>query len=162
MIAASWKSIRATAPCVYCSSSGRATPLARLPLVPGLVPRVTAAVVDYDAELQVAGQVSQLEDRLTDLVARREVLMGRIRRRLQGGKLEQAALLLDNPEAAAGSCRISAGASFNCVPAARPKTPGHKTRNETKFNALQRLVDQYLVNPPIDRLHDALEQARAG
>ncbi|SFH72105.1 hypothetical protein [Planctomicrobium piriforme] len=53
--------------------------LARVPLIPGLVPRLELEVPDDRARLNVEGEVHLLEGELIDIVATREVLMARIR-----------------------------------------------------------------------------------
>lgn len=57
--------------------------LARLPLVPGLEPQLTAELPDDSIRLRVEGELSILESNLTDTVAQRAVLMARIRKLVQ-------------------------------------------------------------------------------
>lgn len=57
--------------------------LARLPLVPGLEPQVTAELPDDSIRLRVEGELSILESNLTDTVAQRAVLIARIRKLVQ-------------------------------------------------------------------------------
>jgi hypothetical protein len=68
--------------------------LARLPLVPGLEPKALAGVADDDDRLAVEGHITGLQERIVDLVARRAMLVARIRARLDEGKLEEAQELL--------------------------------------------------------------------
>lgn len=78
---------------LYVRNGGRL--LARLPVVAGLEPLVTAAVTDDDPRLMVEGYVKGLQNRVMDLVARRELYVARFRRHLQKKEFEQAQTLLE-------------------------------------------------------------------
>jgi len=69
--------------------------LARLPLVPGLKPQQTAVVINDDQRLRVEGFITGLQEELVDLVTRREILMARVRARIEANKLDNAGELLD-------------------------------------------------------------------
>ena len=69
--------------------------LARLPVVPGQQPALTAKIVDDDNRLATEGYIAALANRALDLVARREILAARIRGRLKEGKVAEAQELLD-------------------------------------------------------------------
>jgi hypothetical protein len=68
--------------------------LARLPLVPGDQPDAVATTAEDDFRLRTEGYVMALQGRVTDLVARREILAARIRKRISEGKLNEADDLL--------------------------------------------------------------------
>jgi hypothetical protein len=68
--------------------------LARLPLVPGDERELVATTIEDDYRLQTEGFLIGLQGRVTDLVARREILAARIRKRLSEGKLDEAEDLL--------------------------------------------------------------------
>lgn len=69
--------------------------IARLPIVPGYLPRVTAEIPSDDKRLEVEAFVKGMENTVMDLVAQREILAARIERRIDQGKLESARKLLD-------------------------------------------------------------------
>ncbi len=69
--------------------------LARLPLVPGQAPELTAKVVDDDGRLRAEGFVLAFQSRVMDLVARRELLAAQFRQRLSAGKLDEAQNVLE-------------------------------------------------------------------
>jgi hypothetical protein len=69
--------------------------LARLPLVPGDEHEVVATTIEDDFRLQTEGFVTALQGRVTDLVARREILAARFRKRLTEAKLGDAEALLE-------------------------------------------------------------------
>lgn len=64
--------------------------LARLPLVPGDQREAVATTIEDDFRLQIEGYVLALQGRVTDLVARREILAARIRKQIKEGKLQEA------------------------------------------------------------------------
>ena len=70
--------------------------LARLPLVPGDEHEVVATTIEDDFRLQTEGFVTALQARVTDLVARREILAARMRKRIKEGKLGEAEVLLQD------------------------------------------------------------------
>jgi hypothetical protein len=70
-------------------------PLARFPVVPGLLPQVTAVVVDDDARLAAEGFVIGLQERLVDAYARREVLLALARRRIDEQDYDAAREILE-------------------------------------------------------------------
>jgi len=78
---------------LYVRNGGRL--LARLPVVPGLEPLVTVQVTDDDPRLFAEGYVKGLQNRIMDLVVRRELYIGRFRRHLQKQEIDQAQKLLE-------------------------------------------------------------------
>jgi hypothetical protein len=68
--------------------------MARLPLLPGLAPVAIAQVPDDQRRLQVEGLITGFQEELVDLIARRQVLMARIRARIKAGKPDEAKALL--------------------------------------------------------------------
>ncbi|NLF71166.1 MAG: hypothetical protein GX575_19215 [Candidatus Anammoximicrobium sp.] len=78
---------------LYVRNGGRL--LARLPVVSGLEPLVTAQVPDDDPRLFAEGYVKGLQNRVMDLVARRELYTARFRRLLQKKEFDQAKTLLE-------------------------------------------------------------------
>jgi hypothetical protein len=77
----------------YVRNGGRL--LARLPIVPGLEAQVTAQVINDDQRLQAEGFVKGLQNRVMDLVARRELYIARFRRHLKQKEFAEAQALLE-------------------------------------------------------------------
>ena len=63
--------------------------LARVPIVPGLVPTMSLSVPDDSPRLRVEGELSLLEGELIDVVGRREVLMARGRQIVKNNKWDE-------------------------------------------------------------------------
>ena len=77
---------------VYVRNGGRL--LARLPIAPGLEPELIAKVGNDDMRLQAEGYVKGVQNRLMDLVARRELYTNRFRNYLKNKEYEKAEELL--------------------------------------------------------------------
>lgn len=69
--------------------------LAKLPMVPGLEPELTAILAPDDARLAVEGFITGMQEDLVDLVARRKVLLAQALNALDSGQLEPAQTALD-------------------------------------------------------------------
>lgn len=78
---------------LYVRNGGRL--LARLPVVAGLDPLLTAEVADDDPRLLAEGYVKGMQNRVMDLVVRRELYAARFRRHLQKQEYDQAKTLLE-------------------------------------------------------------------
>ena len=69
--------------------------LARLPIVPGLYPKVVADLSGDDIRLQAEAYIRGVQNSIVDLVAIRELFKARIRLRLERGEMEKADDLLN-------------------------------------------------------------------
>jgi hypothetical protein len=69
-------------------SDGRS--LAKVPLAPGITPLLEVPVADDPARLRAQARLTEIREELIDLVARRNLLMGRIRYSITAGKIDQA------------------------------------------------------------------------
>jgi hypothetical protein len=70
-------------------------PLARLPVVPGWEPQLTADISNDDRRLGAEGFLVGLQEELVDVVARRKVIALRFKARIIAGKHAEAAALLE-------------------------------------------------------------------
>lgn len=78
---------------LYVKNGGRL--IARLPVVPGLEPVAVSSLPDDTTRLLAEGHIQGLQNSIMDLVAQREVLANRIRKRISTGKIDDAQKLLD-------------------------------------------------------------------
>lgn len=78
---------------VYAKSGDRI--LARLPIAPGLHANVTAVVPDDSFRLEAEGAVAAFQSRLMDLIARRQALAVRIRKKVEQAERAEAERLLE-------------------------------------------------------------------
>ncbi|MCC9604434.1 hypothetical protein LOC68_28065 [Blastopirellula sp. JC732] len=78
---------------LYVRSGGSL--LARLPVVPGLEPELTATVSDNARQIEAEGFVLGWRRKMLDVIARRELLADRIRRRMEEGDVAGAEMWLE-------------------------------------------------------------------
>jgi hypothetical protein len=78
---------------LYIKNGGQL--LARLPIVPGAEAVQVAQVPDDNPRLQAEGYIKGLSGEIMDLVAQRQILAARIRKRVSDGKLDEAEDLMD-------------------------------------------------------------------
>ncbi|MBN2217947.1 MAG: hypothetical protein JW719_11285 [Pirellulales bacterium] len=69
--------------------------LARLPVVPGLVPEMTAEIRNDDQRLEAEGFITAMQLNLIDLVTRQKILIRRARDDIESGDLESAAKVVE-------------------------------------------------------------------
>lgn len=70
--------------------------LARLPLVAGYQAEAFATTIEDDARLEAEGFVQAFQGRIMDLVARREIIASRLRKRIEEKKFDEASKLLED------------------------------------------------------------------
>lgn len=138
--------------------SGQAL-LARLPVVPGLESEMTAAVPDDDQRLEAEGFVHGFQEELVDLVTRREVLLARIRARIDAGKLSEAETLM------AELRQMKSRDEFRRDLEREQKKifsadPVIQRRIDTLFSDTRKLLQQYLDPAPVEQLVRELAQGK--
>ena len=69
--------------------------LARLPIVPGSAPELTALVPDDDLRLEAEGLIVSMQESLVDQVVRRAILVAQARSRIESGKFDDAKVYID-------------------------------------------------------------------
>jgi len=74
--------------------SGKAL-LARLPVVPGLAPEMTAEIRDDDQRLEAEGFIAAMQMNLIELITRRGILSKRVQYYVTAGKVDKAMELID-------------------------------------------------------------------
>ncbi len=133
-------------------------PLARLPIVPGLEPQLTASVANDDQRLEAEGFVTGLREKLVDLVARREVLIAMTEQQLDDGQLDEA------KGSIAQLRELLTGEQFARLLGAQQKKifskdPTVQRRIDALFADTRKQLDEYLDPAPIDRLSGRLRKA---
>lgn len=139
--------------------SGRET-LARLPVVPGLLPELVAEVANDDRRLEVEGLITGLQEEMVDLVTRREVLFARARARIEAGEFGEAEELLRQLRA------LPTSAEFALILSAEQRKlhsedPAAQAKIDAMFQDTQKLVQKYLDKAPIEAIHRELRKARS-
>jgi len=150
-------------------------PLVRLPVVPGLQRELFAAVPNDDQRLAVEGFITGLQERLVDLVTRRQVLLTRAAARIDGaisdqkeGKLAEAAEKLKEAEAMLVALRDLerfAEDLAELLDRERAKPRSVDSRTQRKIDALfddtKAVLQQHLAAESTEEVEASLEEARA-
>ena len=136
-------------------------PLARLLMVPGLEPQLTAEIPDDDARLEAEGFVTGLQEELVDLVARREILMAGVRARIEAGQINRAEKLFDELG------RLPNASQFlESVARERERLASKDPAIQAKIDALLadtcHLIDRHLDSNGIEELERELRTAKGG
>jgi hypothetical protein len=114
---------------------------------------------DDDVHQQAEARLAALREELIDVVARRNILMIRIRQKIEAGQLRQAAELLETLDDLPGR------AQFNQTLAREARLhhsddPQVQRRIDRLFAATQLVLGQFLDTRPINELHDELREAQ--
>jgi hypothetical protein len=129
--------------------------MARLPLLPGLTPVALAQVPDDQRRLQVEGLITGFQEELVDLIARRQVLISRIRARIKAGKPEEAKVLFNELRRLRSHQDISRAL---LVERQRRASDDPRTQRQIDklFDDTQTVINRFLDSRAIDRLEREL------
>lgn len=135
--------------------------LARLPVAPGVLPSVTARLADDDPRLRAEGFILGLQERLVDAVVRRQVMLARLKLRIDQGELDEADKLMDQLR------RLDSQQQFLLAldqrqQKARSDDPSVQRKIERMFSQARELIGQYLDPAEVNRAELELDQARRG
>jgi pentatricopeptide repeat protein len=133
--------------------------LARLPLVGGMNSSLTVEIPDDDQRLEAEGFITGLQESLVDFVARREVLVMRIRSKLQAGDVDEARRLFKE-------MRQFGSAEQFSLPLKRQRQllasgdPQVQAKIARLFDDTQEVVNRFLDPRVIERLERELAEAK--
>jgi hypothetical protein len=133
--------------------------LARLPVVPGLVPEVDIPLPDDDARLAAETQLSALREDLIDVVARRNILMARVRQKIKDKDFEGAEKLLAEINKLPGRSQFNLELT-SAARRMRSNDPQIQRRIDHLFEGTQAALTQYLDTRPISELSAELRAAQ--
>jgi hypothetical protein len=133
--------------------------LARVPVVPGWRPAVTVRILDDAARIRAEGFLSAIQARLMDVVARREILITRVRHLLSAGDLdaaqEQLDQLQDLPNRQRFLQEITQQQQRNT-----PSDPQLAAGVARLFDATKKLLAQFLDPRKINKLQSEYDRAQ--
>lgn len=133
--------------------------LARLPIVPGLQPELTARLADDAPRLAAEAFLLGLQERLIDVVVRRQVLAARIKLRVQEGKFDDAARLMDQLRRLEGQQQF-----LLALDSQQRKQVSHDALVQRKIDRMfadaRKLVGQYLDPREVNQIEIDLDSAR--
>lgn len=135
--------------------------MARLPIMPGLLPVAHAEVPDDDARLAAEGQVTGLQENLVELVANRAVLMVRIRARMRDGKLDEAKQLMEELRKLGRQDELSLLIDMR-KRAAISDDPRMQKKIDRLFEDTREIVNRFLSQADVDKLETDLQKAFRG
>jgi hypothetical protein len=160
------KTITLRAPLMIYYVKNGETLLARLPVVIGLSPVVTAEVPDDSRRLQAEGFLKGLQSEVVDVVAARQVAAARVRMRIEERKFADATQMLEELRAIKNYEDLAE--ELDNIqrqvldPASGAITPVAQIRIEKMFQQTRELLQKYLQNDLIKKVERELAAAEKG
>lgn len=160
------KTITLRAPLMIFYVKNGETLLARLPVVIGLSPVVTAEVPDDSRRLQAEGFLKGLQSEVVDVVASRQVAAARVRMRIEERKFELAKQMLEDLKKIKDYEKMAR--ELDDIqrkvldPASGTITPVAQMRIEKMFQQTRELLQKYLQNDLVKKVEKELDAAIKG
>jgi hypothetical protein len=132
---------------------------AKLPVVPGLEPKLTAFLPNDDLRLEAEGFNSCLEEELFDLVARQKILTMQIKTRIEAKDFEKAAEKLDEFRRLPSAQQFITRITREQEKLATTDTALQKTIS-TLLGNTRKLIDQHLDPHAIEELDREFRDAK--
>jgi hypothetical protein len=133
--------------------------LARVPIVPGFETALDVPLPDDDMRMQAAARLSAMREDLVDVVARRNIIIARVRKELEDKNFQQAQQLLEAldelPSRAQFTQNLEREQRRN-----RTKDPQVQHQIDQLFAGMQTMVGKFLDTQPIADLHEQLRAAQ--
>jgi hypothetical protein len=137
--------------------------LARLPLAPGAESEISVRVVEDDIRFQAQTRLAAMREELVDVIARRSILMARVRQKIEAGDFKLAQELLTSID------QLPGYSYFNQVLTRerrlhRGADAKVQQRIEQLISATESVLNQYLDVRPIRELQQEIrtEQSKSG
>jgi hypothetical protein len=136
------------------------TYLARLPIVPGAEDNIAVPLPDVDVQMRVAARLSAFREDMVDLVARRNIIMARVRQQIEDKDFAQARELLGSLDELPGPTQF--GQTLDRE-AARHRTKDLQVqrRIDSLFSQTRTALGKFLDPRVIGELHEELQQAES-
>ncbi len=134
--------------------------LARLPIVPGLNESLTAEVPGVDERLEMEGFVTGVQEKLIDIVTRREVLIVRTRKHLETADWDAAKSCINELRSLKTRAEFLRTLDRQQEKVA-VKDNWAKKKIDTLFNDTRKLLDKFLDPGAVDKIALEVNQARA-
>jgi hypothetical protein len=133
--------------------------LAKLPVVPGAAHTIKIPLPDDDARLAAEARLAALREDLIDVVARRNILMARARKRIENKDFAGAQELLRSLDELPGKpqFKLALDTSARLL---RSDDPAMQRKIDGLFSQTQTLMTQFLDLKPINQLHNELREAQ--
>ena len=135
--------------------------LARFPIVPGAQPQVDVPLPDDDIRLQAEARLAALREELVDVVARRNILMSRVKQDIEDRDFDDAQTLLVALDQLPGRSQFNQQLSREAR-LHRSDDPQIQQRIDRLIATTQVVLSQYLDTRQVSDLHDELRAAKSG
>lgn len=130
-----------------------------MPIVPGFTDSIDVPLPDDDLRMEAAARLSAMREDLVDLVARRNIVMARVRKELEDKNYPQARKLLEMldelPNRAQFTQNLEREQRLH-----RTKDPQVQRQIDQLFAGMQTVVGKFLDSQPIADLHEQLREAQ--
>jgi len=132
--------------------------LAKLPVAPGALATVEVPIADDTARLQAQAALTSLREQLIDLVARRNILIARVRERLENKKLDEARELIGQLDELPGRAHfVQLLATAERSGRNRSGEPQVQKRIEKMFADTRKLLGRFLSARQLSELQGELQ-----
>lgn len=133
--------------------------LAKLPIVPGAESLVKVPLPDDDARLAAEARLAALREDLIDVVARRNILMARARKRIENKDYAGAQELLRTLDELPGKSQFKLALDTSAR-LLRSDDPSMQRKIDGLFSQTQTLMNQFLDIKPISQINNELREAQ--
>jgi hypothetical protein len=133
--------------------------LARLPVLSGAAAELSVPLPDDGVRLAAESRLAAVREDLIDVVARRNILMARVRQKIEKSDYPAAQDLLRALDELPGRSQFNITLS-TAARAMRSDDPQIQRRIDQMFEATQSVLTQYLDPRPIAELHDEVVSAQ--
>ena len=133
--------------------------LARLPMVAGLEPQLTAAVAQDDGSVALQAALAGVRDAAVDLTARRAMLLGRLKARIAAGQLAEAEQLLKELRQLPGAKDFIASRAGE-LKKALPSDAATQAKLDASLAELERVLAAQFDTKAIDELARQLQKGQ--
>ncbi|MEM8947531.1 MAG: hypothetical protein AAGD11_20325 [Planctomycetota bacterium] len=137
--------------------------LAKVPIVPGAKPLVEVPIADDTARLRAQSALTSLTEQLIDTVAKRNILIARVRDRIKNGDVDDAQELFTELDGLPGRSQfdrdIQTEKQRKLHQSSDPKV---QARIDKLFADTRKLLSRFLSTKPISEVQGELTAARRG
>ena len=135
--------------------------LAKVPVVPGAKALIEVPIADDTARLRAQAALTSLTEQLIDTVAKRNLLIARVRDRLNNGKLEEAQELFTELDSLPGRSQFDRDIrTAGERELHRSSDPKVQQRIDKLFADTRKLLSRFLSTKPIAEVQGELTAAR--
>ncbi|HOM15709.1 MAG TPA: hypothetical protein PLQ00_00165 [Thermoguttaceae bacterium] len=138
------------------------TPVARLPVAPGVESRLQVLLPRETPRIAAEAFVRGFQEALLDLVGQREILLARLQRRLEQGRTEEAAQLLDQLESLRTQRDALALDLSEKEKSISSADPAIRAKIESLWTQARQLLAQQADDRILRQMASQLLQAKAG